>query len=123
MTSRGTVVPSAITLSIYVALAWPSAACVAPWTAPPLAPNDGLGLRSPSSPNLIVAETDRIGISPSPAYRRGGSWAALAVSPRQRICDLFVRADSNAAMGVGWEHAKVYRLTAGYGSVAYRYAD
>jgi len=122
MKSRGTVIPSAIALSIYVALAWPTAACVASWTAPPLAPDDGLGLRSPTSPNFIVAERDRIGISPGPAYRTGGSRAALAVSPSQRIAPLFVRASSNAAMCLGWEYAKVYRLTADDGSVTYRYA-
>jgi hypothetical protein len=47
----------------------------------------------------------------------------LAVSPSQHISGLFVRASSNAAVGLGWEQAKVYRLTADYGSVTYRYAD
>lgn len=122
MKSRGTAVPSAMALSLYVALGWPSAGCVAWRTAPSLAPNDGMGLRSPSSPSLIIAETDRTGSSPTSAYRRGGSRAVLAVSPSQRVDDLFVRASSNAAMGFGWEQAKVYRLTARNGSVTYRYA-
>jgi hypothetical protein len=122
MKSRGTVVPSAIALSIYVALALPSASCVASRTAASLSPKDALGLRPMSSQGLVVAETDRVGIGCRPAYRRGSSWTTLAVSPSQRISDLFVRASSHAAMGLGWEHAKVYRLSADYGSVTYRYA-
>jgi hypothetical protein len=109
-------VSSALALSLYLALAWPSASCVASRMVPPPTPNDGRGLGAHNVPNLAVAEARPGGISPPPGYRMGGSWASLAVSPSQRISNLLVRASSNATVDLGWEHAKVYRMNSGYGS-------
>jgi hypothetical protein len=113
MKRPGTIASSAMALSVYLALAWPSASCVASRMAPPPTPNDGRGFGAHNVPDLVVAEARPVGISPPSGYRMGDSWAALAVSPSQRISDLVVRASSSTTMDLGWEHAKVYRMSTG----------